>query len=114
MAEVKHPIEKSDNARYISKNKTLFALVSKIKLWPSQSGVLHGVKSVELHGDKIIVTTHCGETFTVWNSKNSRSTRWLRNRWFTAPCPRCKVPDWKLEKYGSTIFTDSTGRGGRR
>lgn len=97
--------------RYLYKNQSLFALIDKVKLWPSRSGVLHGVKSVTRRGNRIDIVTHCGEEFTVWNSRNSRSARWLRNRWFKRPCPRCKVPDWKLEKYTSTTFTDSQLRG---
>lgn len=93
--------------RYIYKNQGLFALINKIKLWPSRSGILHGVKTLEMKGNRIHVVTHCGEEFTVYDSKNSRSARWIRNRWCTYPCPACKIPDWKISKYSSTVFTDS-------
>ena len=96
--------------RYIYKNQSLYSLINKIKLWPSRSGVLHGIKSVELFGNNIKITTHCGEEFTVWNSKNSRSARWLRNRWCTYPCLKCNIPEWKMSKYSSTVFTDSARR----
>ena len=93
-----------ERIRYVSKHQDLYSLVNKLKLWPSRNGVLHGVKSIENRGSTLIITTHCGETFTVWNSKNSRSARWLRNRWVTCPCKKCAVPEWKLEKYSETRF----------
>ncbi len=98
MAEVK---------RYIYKNQRLSDLIKKLKLWPSRSGIIHGIKLIEDHGNKLIITTHCGESFEVWDSKNSRSARWLRNSFCKNPCPKCKVPDWKMEKYTKTVFTDS-------
>jgi len=105
---------KAKAKRWLYKNQSLYDLVSKVKLWPSQSGTLHGVKEVVRRGERIDIVTHCGETFTVWDSKNSRSARWLRNRWYREACSRCKVPDWKLEKYATTEFTDAKGKGGRR
>jgi len=100
--------------RYVYKNQGLFALIDRIKLWPGRSGILHGVKSVSHHDGRIDVCTHCGEAFTVWDSRNSRSARWLRNRWFKRPCPRCGVPQWKLEKYSATVFLDSQRKGAGR
>ena len=97
--------------RYVNKNQSLYLLIDKIKLWPSRSGVLHGIKSVELHSNNMKITTHCGEEFSVWNSKNSRSARWLRNRWCTYPCKGCNIPEWKLSKYSSTVFSDSAWAG---
>jgi len=99
---------KKETKRYIYKNQSLFSLINKIKLWPSRSGILHGLKSVKLKGRSIHIITHCGEEFIVWDSKNSRSARWLRNRWCTFPCPKCKIPEWKLNKYSSTVFTGSS------
>ncbi|MCH4184685.1 MAG: pyrrolysine--tRNA(Pyl) ligase small subunit [Eggerthellaceae bacterium] len=97
--------------RYLDKNRSLYDLINKVKLWPSRSGVLHGVKTVTRRGNRIDITTHCGEEFTVWDSRNSRSARWLRNRLVKTPCPRCGVPDWKLEKYNSTVFTTFSKKG---
>ncbi|TYQ12758.1 UNVERIFIED_CONTAM: pyrrolysyl-tRNA synthetase-like protein [Acetivibrio alkalicellulosi] len=101
-------VKKEDTKRYIYKNQSLYLLIQKIKLWPSRSGILHGLKSVERKGRNIYIKTHCGEEFIVWDSKNSRSARWLRNRWCTFSCQRCKIPDWKLKKYSSTVFTGSS------
>jgi pyrrolysyl-tRNA synthetase-like protein len=100
--------------RYVYKNQGLYALIDRIKLWPGRSGILHGVKSVTVGDGRIDVLTHCGESFTVWDSRNSRSARWLRNRWFKRACPRCGVPAWKLEKYNSTVFLDAQRKGERR
>lgn len=92
--------------RFLQKNQSMFQTVSKIKLWPSRSGILHSVRSVEKKGNMMTITTFCGECFTVWNSKNSRSSRWLRNRLYKEPCQKCGVPDWKLSKYSTTVFSD--------
>ena len=50
------------------------------------------------------LTTHCNKEFIIKNSLNSRSGRWLRNKWFTKECAACKIPGWKLEKYSATTF----------
>lgn len=99
--------EKEGIRRYVYKNQSLYSLINKIKLWPSRSGILHGIKSVTLTGNSIHIITHCQEEFTVWNSKNSRSSRWLRNRWCTCPCKKCGIPEWKISKYSATVFTDA-------
>jgi len=91
--------------KYYRKHVPLFELLDKIKLWPSRSGALHGIKSIEKKGRFAMITTHCGVSFTVCDSKNSRSARWLRNKWAAAPCELCAVPRWKLEKYNSTRFS---------
>jgi len=102
--------EKEIKKRYIHKNQSLYSLIQKIKLWPSRSGVLHGLKSVDKTGNSITIRTHCEEEFTVWDSKNSRSARWLRNRWCTYPCQKCRIPEWKISKYSSTVFTNPIGK----
>lgn len=94
----------AESKRFYRKNVDLFLLLKKMKLWPSKAGILHGIKDIDIKGEYAMITTHCGETFTVRNSRNSRSARWLRNKWASYPCPKCKVPDWKLEKYSKTFF----------
>lgn len=93
-----------EKKRFLYKNQRMYDMVKTVKLWPSRNGVLHGVWKIERKGSMVEVITHCGEKFTVWDSKNSRSARWLRNRWFRKTCPACKIPDWKLEKYAATVF----------
>ena len=90
--------------RFYRKRVELFRLIEKIKLWPARSGLLHGIKSIDILGDQARITTHCNKTFMVNNSRNSRAARWLRNKWFNGVCAACGVPDWKLEKYASTQF----------
>jgi pyrrolysyl-tRNA synthetase-like protein len=104
--------------RYYRKRVELFALIDKIKLWPSRAGVLHGIKAVEaLSADRARITTHCNLIFTVGNSRNSRAARWLRNKWFREACPECAIPEWKLAKFDATRFRrgyGSTLEGGRK
>jgi pyrrolysyl-tRNA synthetase-like protein len=95
---------KTPPKRYYRKRIELFRLIEKIKLWPSRKGILHGIKQIEFLGDQARITTHCHKTFTVNNSRNSRAARWLRNKWFKSACHDCGLPEWKLEKYASTMF----------
>jgi pyrrolysyl-tRNA synthetase-like protein len=95
--------------RYIRKRQHLLAMVTKIKLWPSRKGYLHGVREVKKVGKGFEVTTHCGLIFDARDSANSRAARWLRAKQYAAPCPRCAVPDWKLAKFGATVFSKRQG-----
>ena len=95
--------------RYYRKRTELFLLLNKMKLWPSTSGILHGIKEIQIDGKYALITTHCGEVFRVRDSRKSRAARWLRNKWADKPCPRCKVPDWKLKKYSETMFSEHYG-----
>lgn len=94
---------------YYRKQVPLFRLVEKMKLWPSQRGVLHGIKTFEVHGSYARLVTHCGKTMVVHDSKNSRAARWLRNKWFATACPNCHIPEWKLQKYAATHFKRGYG-----
>ncbi len=80
-----------------------------MKLWPSRTGLLHGLKSIVRQGDMATLTTHCGRTFKVRNSRNSRAARWLRGKLYQEPCRACAVPEWKLAKYGATFFSRRQG-----
>lgn len=95
--------------RYYRKRVDFYNLLCKINLWPSRSGVLHGIKSIEKKGPYAEITTHCGHNFLVRTSKNSRAARWLRNKWAFHACKACGVPDWKLEKYSKTFFSRHYG-----
>ncbi len=95
---------KAQKKRVYRKRVELFRLLDKIKIWPSRTGLLHGIRTMEKMGDMARITTHCNKTFMVTNSRNSRAARWLRNKWFTGTCPECQIPDWKLAKYSSTQF----------
>ncbi|MBT4285803.1 MAG: hypothetical protein HOD92_00570 [Deltaproteobacteria bacterium] len=95
--------------RFYRKRVELFTLIDKIKLWPSRKGMLHGIRSINKMGEQAEVTTHCNKTFMINNSRNSRAGRWIRNKLFVSVCPKCGVPDWKLEKYDSTRFKRHQG-----
>ena len=93
---------------YYPKRVPLFKLVEKIKLWPSRRGVLHGIKTFQIRGESYAcVVTHCNKQMIIHNSKNSHAARWLRNKWFSKTCEKCRIPEWKVEKYSSTFFRDS-------
>jgi pyrrolysyl-tRNA synthetase-like protein len=100
---------KAAPVRYYRKRVELFRLIEKIKLWPSRRGVLHGVRSVEVHGGLARLTTHCGKTFLARDSRNSRAARWLRNKWYEEVCGACGLPEWKLKKYAATRFRRHQG-----
>jgi len=74
-------------------------MVSTIKLWPSRTGILHGVRDVEDLGAFIRITTHCGSTIMARTSRRSRAARWLRNRWTKGICRYCRIPEWKIKRY---------------
>ena len=103
------PESKPERRRYYRKRVELLRLIEKIKLWPSRRGLLHGIKTIETHGDRIHISTHCSKTFWVNNSRSGRAARWLRNKWFQGVCPVCRVPDWKLAKYSATSFNRHYG-----
>ncbi|MBR0598815.1 pyrrolysine--tRNA(Pyl) ligase small subunit [Sinanaerobacter chloroacetimidivorans] len=98
-----------EKKRYYRKHAELFLLLDKIKLWPSRTGILHGIRSIRMNGDYAEITTHCGKEFRIRNSRSSRAARWLRNKWICRPCKDCKIPQWKLEKYSSTYFAEHYG-----
>ena len=100
---------KTPAKRYYRKRVHLLSLIEKIKLWPSRKGILHGIRSIEKLGDQARVITHCNRDFLINNSRNSRAARWLRNKLFIGVCPKCGVPEWKLEKYDSTRFSRHQG-----
>jgi len=101
-------VKKKKN-RFFRKRVRLFNLIDKIKLWPSRTGQLHGIRSIEIQGSTAKLVTHCNKEFFVNNSLNSRAARWLRNKWFVQVCPKCGVPEWKLNKYSSTSFKRHPG-----
>lgn len=95
--------------RYYRKRVDFYLLINKIKLWPSRTGVLHGIRKIVKKGKYAEITTHCGHTFLVRMSKNSRAARWLRNKWVFEKCRACRIPEWKIEKYAATRFAEHYG-----
>lgn len=95
--------------RFYRKRVDFFRLLTKVKLWPSRKGILHGIHTIKIDGRQALITTHCQKTFTAYNSKNSRAARFLRNKWNCVPCAACRIPDWKLDKFRATRFSQSYG-----
>ncbi|MDP4127507.1 MAG: pyrrolysine--tRNA(Pyl) ligase small subunit [Bacillota bacterium] len=95
--------------RYFRKRVDLFPLLSKMKLWPSRAGTLHGIRTIVEKGNYAEVTTHCNHVIILRNSKNGRVARWLRNKWYFKVCPVCRIPDWKLEKFSRSVFSQHFG-----
>lgn len=102
------PVPK-EKRRYYRKNVEFFKLIEKLKLWPSRSGTLHGIRSIKITGNTAEIVTHCNERFVIHNSRNCRAARWLRNKWFFGVCKGCKIPEWKLEKYSATYLNQLYG-----
>jgi len=96
--------------RYYHKNNDLFNLLEKIKLWPSRQGTLHGIKVMNRRGDRAEIITHCNRRFIINNSRHSRAARWIRNKWYFQLCPYCKIPEWKIQKYSSTVMSQHYGK----
>jgi len=86
-------------SKYQLRNASLFDSVNKIKLWPSRSGLLHGIRDVKGSGDWLELSTHCGVVFKIRDSKNGRGIRQLKHRNYKKVCKKCGVPSWKIEKY---------------
>ena len=102
-------IDSASKKRYYRKNVDFFKFVEKLKLWPSRSGILHGIKSMTIRGNTEEIVTHCNETFQIYNSRHSRAARCLRNKLFFHACGTCKIPGWKLEKYSETYVNQNYG-----
>ena len=99
-----------EKKRYYRKNVELFLLLDKIKLWPSRNGILHGIRSVERNGEYAEITTHCGKTFRVYNSRNSRAGKVAAQQMGQQAVARTAgFPEWKLEKYSTTFFAQHYG-----
>ena len=92
--------------RYYRKQIPLFRLLEKMKLWPSRTGVLHGIKELDVRGSYAHITTHCNKHMVVHDSKNSRAARWLRNKWFVTACRSAASP---IGSWRSTTPRTSSG-----
>lgn len=101
--------QKPARERFYRKRARLFNMINKIKLWPSRSGMLHGIRVMEVQGNTARIVTHCNKEFYINNSLNSRAGRILRNKQHSRACPQCKVPGWKLDKFSATRFKRHQG-----
>ena len=48
MSDIPTPTRPAPKKRTYRKNQPLFALIGKMKLWPSRRGILHGIRSMEV------------------------------------------------------------------
>jgi pyrrolysyl-tRNA synthetase-like protein len=87
----------------------LYLLIERIKLWISRNGTLHGIKSLQKNGEIMQITTHCNKSFVVRDSRNSRAARYMRQKFYSQVCPKCGIPEWKLEKFSATRFNRHHG-----
>jgi pyrrolysyl-tRNA synthetase-like protein len=90
--------------RTVRRHADPYSVIAKIKLWPSKTGIIHGVRSVKLKSGVVELQTHCGQSIRMRNSRNSRVARHLRNKVYERPCPDCRIPSWKLDKFVDTSF----------
>lgn len=97
-------LDQSPKKVYYRKQIPLSRLIEKMKLWPSRTGILHGIINFEERGSYVRLKTYCHREMLIRNSKNGRASRWLRNKWFFGVCEGCRIPEWKLEKYSATLF----------
>lgn len=102
---VEQPVKSSQQqGRCLRKNAYLGALLDKVKLWPSRTGILHGIRSLRVKGGFVEFVTHCGQRVKIRDSRKSRAARWLRNKWVVRSCRQCRIPAWKMEKFARTTF----------
>lgn len=85
--------------------KTLDALVEANGVWLSRNGLLHGVKEFKVSSKHIHITTDCGKTFTVRNSRRSRAARVLRYNKYRKACKNCKLSDERIKRFVKKDFS---------
>lgn len=55
--------------RYYRKNVELFVLLNKMKLWPARSGVLHGIREINLQGKYALLPLTAARPIRLYNSQ---------------------------------------------
>jgi hypothetical protein len=67
--KVKKPVK-----RFYRKRVELFRLIDKIKLWPSRTGILHGIKTIEKMGDQAQIPLAQKQMVqgSLWNLQSTR------------------------------------------
>ncbi len=84
--------------------RTLEALVKANGVWLSRNGLLHGVRDLKVSTKFIHITTDCGNTFTVRNSRRSRGARMLRYNKYRKACKHCKPSDELITRFVKKEF----------
>jgi pyrrolysyl-tRNA synthetase len=79
--------------------KPLDVLVAANGVWLSRNGLLHGVRDFRVSSKHIQITTDCGKTFTVRNSRRSRAARALRYNKYRKVCKHCKLSEERINRF---------------
>lgn len=77
----------------------IFEIVKELGFFISRSGKLHKIVSVEEYGYNLKLHTACGQYITIRNSKRSKATRWIRNKWLKTICKGCKIKSSEISEY---------------
>ena len=91
----------------MSVKPTLEKLVKLNTVWLTRKDILHGVKKYEIVGNKIHVTTDCGQLIVVKNSRRGASARSLRNSKYRTVCKHCKLSNERIQRFVFKKFDSS-------
>jgi pyrrolysyl-tRNA synthetase, N-terminal region len=91
----------------MSVKPTLERLVKLNTVWLSRKDILHGVKKYEVIGNKIHVTTDCGEVIVVNNSRRGVAARSLRKSKHRTVCKSCNLSDERIKRFVFKTFDTS-------
>ncbi|MCP8307830.1 MAG: hypothetical protein H3Z52_01050 [archaeon] len=83
----------------LEKKRSVSSLVNELGFFVSRSGRLHKVSSIVEHGDYVKLLMKCGQCIIVRDSRQSRATRWLKNKWMRKPCRSCKIKSGDLSRF---------------
>lgn len=81
------------------RKKSVSTLVNELGFFVSRSGRLHKTSSITRHGDYLKLSMKCGQCIIIRDSRQSRATRWLRNKWMKKPCRGCKIKTEDLSRF---------------
>ena len=83
----------------LEKKRSVSSLVNELGFFISRSGRLHKVSSMVEQGDYLKLSMKCGQCIIVRDSRQSRATRWLKNKWMKKPCRGCKIQSGDLSRF---------------
>jgi len=83
----------------LEKKRSVSSLVGELGFFVSRSGSLHKVSSMAEQGDYLEISMKCGQCIIVRDSRQSRATRWLKNKWMRKPCRGCKIKSGDLSRF---------------
>ncbi|MDK2891647.1 pyrrolysine--tRNA(Pyl) ligase large subunit [Methanohalophilus sp.] len=85
--------------------KTLDALIEANGVWISRNGLLHSIRDFKVSTKFIHITTDCGKTITVRNSRRSRGARMLRYNKYRKACKHCKPSEELITRFVKKDFS---------